>query len=244
MTTTVNNTVANNSTVFTVNNDMLNEKKAMKNIKKEVMIQAIEEIKAELVKLGAIEEGTYNIDNPNKQGLFNMYGELVAIYNQHTTVKPVEETPTVEEPVVTTVEEQPVVEEEEMVAPVEEEEVKPAKKEKKAGKDKKEPKEPKEKKERKCKTGTASERVEKYSKELEEKEAIAADEEKLGKLTSEERKALRHRIASLKRKIKRANYQLTIHGFIKAEEPVEEENVVVPDNNVVEDVEDIDNQEK
>lgn len=56
--------------------------------------------------------------------------------------------------------------------------------------------------------GDANERLTKYSEELAEKEALVANAEEFAKLSKEDAKAIRHRIASLKRKIERANKAL------------------------------------
>lgn len=56
--------------------------------------------------------------------------------------------------------------------------------------------------------GDANERLNKYSEELAEKEALVANAEEFAKLSKEDAKAIRHRIASLKRKIERANKAL------------------------------------
>lgn len=56
--------------------------------------------------------------------------------------------------------------------------------------------------------GDANERLTKYSEELTEKEALVANAEEFAKLSKEDAKTIKHRIASLKRKIERANKAL------------------------------------
>lgn len=56
--------------------------------------------------------------------------------------------------------------------------------------------------------GDAEARLSTYSAELAEKEALVANAEEFAKLSKEDAKAIRHRIASLKRKIERANKAL------------------------------------
>lgn len=56
--------------------------------------------------------------------------------------------------------------------------------------------------------GDAETRLNTYAEELKLKEALVADEKVAEKYTKEELKAIRHRIASLKRKIERANKAL------------------------------------
>lgn len=196
-------TNANNSaSQFVVNENMLNEKKALKYINKEEMLKAINEICAAIKELNSnftlVEFSTKN----SKNELFQAYGQFYSMYialqeTSEKEEKPVEEpvSEVIEEKVEEPVEEKPVEEAiaEEPVAeePVVEEVAKP--------KEKAEPK----------KRGNANERLIKYSEELANKEAYVADAEQFSKLSKEDQKAIKHRIASLKRKIERANKALS-----------------------------------
>lgn len=181
-------TNANNSaSQFVVNENMLNEKKALKYINKEEMLKAINEICAAIKELNsAFSPVEYSTKN-SKNELFQAYGRFYIVYTdlKETSVK---EESAVEKPV-----EEPVSEviEEKVEEPVVEEVSEP--------KEKAEPK----------KRGNANERLIKYSEELANKEACVADAEQFSKLSKEDQKAIKHRIASLKRKIERANKALS-----------------------------------
>lgn len=212
MKTTVNNSAVVANSV-SINNDMLNKKKAMKYVKKDIMVQALNEIQG-FLKISEPREFTIK---DSKEEMITCYEEYVNLYKQaieeSKTEEPVNPENTTEEPVnePKTKEEGPTQAEIEAnikkyikpAQPVKtEEEIKASKKGKKADKQNTS-------KERKCKTGTAQERLDKYTKELNEKEEIAKDEKKLEAMSKEDKKALRHRIASLKRKIERANKALS-----------------------------------
>lgn len=150
MKTNVINTASENVTSFVINEDMLNEKKAIKYISKPNMVAAINDLCA--------------------------------------AIKPA----------------QPLKSEEE---------VKEASKANKKAKADKAPKAEKKasvegEKKSAPRVGDANERLTKYSEELAEKEALVANAEEFAKLSKEDAKAIRHRIASLKRKIERANKAL------------------------------------
>ena len=195
-------TNANNSaSQFVVNENMLNEKKALKYINKEEMLKAINEICAAIKELNsAFSPVEYSTKN-SKNELFQAYGRFYIVYTDLKEAS-VKEEPVVEKPV-----EEPVAEviEEKVEEPVEEKPVEEAIAEEPVAEEVSEPKEKAEPKKR----GNANERLIKYSEELANKEACVADAEQFSKLSKEDQKAIKHRIASLKRKIERANKALS-----------------------------------
>lgn len=202
MKTNVINTASENVTSFVINEDMLNEKKAIKYISKPNMVAAINDlcvaIKAMNSKFSPIEYTEAN----SKKELFDAYHRFYIIYtdlrdaaiqaeiakNTAELIKPA----------------QPLKSEEEL------KEASKANKKAKADKAPKAEKKTSVEGEKKSapRVGDANERLTKYSEELAEKEALVANAEEFAKLSKEDAKAIRHRIASLKRKIERANKAL------------------------------------
>lgn len=176
MKTNVINTASENVTSFVINEDMLNEKKAIKYISKPNMVAAINEICAAIKGLNSKFAPQEYTEANSKKELFDAYGRFYIIY---TDLKDIE------------VEARHRAEEKADKAP---------KAEKKASVEGEKKSAPR--------IGDANERLTKYSEELAEKEALVANAEEFAKLSKEDAKAIRHRIASLKRKIERANKAL------------------------------------
>lgn len=184
----------NNSASFAINNDMLNETKCLKYVGKPVMLEEIINIQVELAKLNSHYTPRQYTEKNSKKELFEGYGRLVTIYKE---LKEKQEAEIVKN-VATCIKTAEQMAEEQRVAAEEKE----AKEAKKAAKAKKQPKPEKGTKEgvntdKKVRRGDAQERLDKYTAELKEKEAIA-----------EPSKEVKHRIASLKRKIARAEKAL------------------------------------
>lgn len=212
MKTNVINTASENVTSFVINEDMLNEKKAMKYISKPNMVAAINEICAAIKGLNSKFAPQEYTEANSKKELFDAYGRFCIIY---TDLKDIEVEARHREERARQAE--IAKNTKELIKPAQplksEEEVKEASKANKKAKADKAPK--KEKKasvegEKKSapRVGDANERLTKYSEELAEKEALVANAEEFAKLSKEDEKAIRHRIASLKRKIERANKAL------------------------------------
>ena len=204
MKTTVNNIASENVTSFVINEDMLNEKKAMKYISKPNMVAAINDICAAIKGLNSLFSPQEYTEANSKKELFDAYHRFYIIYtdlrdaaiearHREEEKKEREERRRQAEIEKNT---------KELIKPAQplksEEEVKEASKANKKAKADKAPK--KEKKasvegEKKTtpRVGDAEARLSTYSAELAEKE---------------DAKAIRHRIASLKRKIERANKAL------------------------------------
>lgn len=167
MKTTVNNIASENVTSFVINEDMLNEKKAMKYISKPNMVAAINDICAAIKGLNSLFSPQEYTEANSKKELFDAYHRFYIIYTDLRDA---------------------AIEarhrEEEKKASVE-------------GEKKSAPR-----------VGDAEARLSTYSAELVEKEALVANAEEFAKLSKEDAKAIRHRIASLKRKIERANKAL------------------------------------
>lgn len=167
----------NNSANFVINNDMLNETKCLKYVSKPTMLEEIVNIQVALAKLNSNYTPRQYTEKNSKKELFEGYGRLVTIYKE--------------------------LSEKREAAKKAEEEAKRAKKAAKVAKQEAEPKaakkNPKENvnTDKKARRGDAQERLDKYTAELKEKEAIA-----------EPSKEVKHRIASLKRKIARAEKAL------------------------------------
>lgn len=167
----------NNSANFVINNDMLNETKCLKYVSKPTMLEEIVNIQVALAKLNSNYTPRQCTEKNSKKELFEGYGRLVTIYKE--------------------------LSEKREAAKKAEEEAKRAKKAAKVAKPEAEPKaakkNPKENvnTDKKARRGDAQERLDKYTAELKEKEAIA-----------EPSKEVKHRIASLKRKIARAEKAL------------------------------------
>lgn len=176
----------NNSANFVINNDMLNETKCLKYVSKPTMLEEIVNIQVALAKLNSNYTPRQYTEKNSKKELFEGYGRLVTIYKELSEKREAE----IAKNVATCIKKA-------------EEEAKRAKKAAKVAKPEAEPKaakkNPKENvnTDKKARRGDAQERLDKYTAELKEKEAIA-----------EPSKEVKHRIASLKRKIARAEKAL------------------------------------
>ena len=192
-------TTVNNSANFVINNDMLNETKCLKYVSKPTMLEEIVNIQVALAKLNSNYTPRQYTEKNSKKELFEGYGRLVTIY------KELSEKPKIAKNVATCIKTADVLAEETRAkaeaeaAKKAEEEAKRAKKAAKVAKQEAEPKAAKENvnTDKKARRGDAQERLDKYTAELKEKEAIA-----------EPSKEVKHRIASLKRKIERAEKAL------------------------------------
>lgn len=195
----------NNSANFVINNDMLNETKCLKYVSKPTMLEEIVNIQVALAKLNSNYTPRQYTEKNSKKELFEGYGRLVTIYKELSEKREAE----IAKNVTTCIKTADVLAEEARVkaeaeaAKKAEEEAKRAKKAAKVAKQEAEPKaakkNPKENvnTDKKARRGDAQERLDKYTAELKEKEAIA-----------EPSKEVKHRIASLKRKIARAEKAL------------------------------------
>lgn len=218
MKTNVINTASENVTSFVINEDMLNEKKAIKYISKPNMVAAINEICAAIKGLNSKFAPQEYTEANSKKELFDAYGRFYIIYTDLKDIE-VEARHRAEEKAEREERLQAEIEKniKELIKPAQplksEEEVKEASKANKKAKADKAPKAEKKasvegEKKSAPRVGDANERLTKYSEELAEKEALVANAEEFAKLSKEERQAIRHRIASLKRKIERANKAL------------------------------------
>lgn len=178
----------NNSASFAINNDMLNETKCLKYVGKPVMLEEIANIQVELAKLNSHYTPRQYTEKNSKKELFEGYGRLVTIYKELKEKQEAE----IAKNVATCIKTAEQMAEEQRVA-AEEKEAKKAKKQPKPEKGTKEGVNT----DKKVRRGDAQERLDKYTAELKEKEAIA-----------EPSKEVKHRIASLKRKIARAEKAL------------------------------------
>lgn len=220
MKTNVINTASENVTSFVINEDMLNEKKAIKYISKPNMVAAINEICAAIKGLNSKFAPQEYTEANSKKELFDAYGRFYIIYTDLKDIevearrRQAEEKAEREER-----RRQAEIEKniKELIKPAQplksEEEVKEASKANKKAKADKAPKAEKKasvegEKKSAPRVGDANERLTKYSEELAEKEALVANAEEFAKLSKEDAKVIRHRIASLKRKIERANKAL------------------------------------
>lgn len=195
----------NNSANFLINNDMLNETKCLKYVSKPTMLEEIVNIQVALAKLNSNYTPRQYTEKNSKKELFEGYGRLVTIYKELSEKREAE----IAKNVATCINTADVLAEEARAkaeaeaAKKAEEEAKRAKKAAKVAKPEAEPKaakkSPKENvnTDKKARRGDAQERLDKYTAELKEKEAIA-----------EPSKEVKHRIASLKRKIARAEKAL------------------------------------
>lgn len=195
----------NNSANFVINNDMLNETKCLKSVSKPTMLEEIVNIQVALAKLNSNYTPRQYTEKNSKKELFEGYGRLVTIYKELSEKREAE----IVKNVATCIKTADVLAEEARVkaeaeaAKKAEKEAKRAKKAAKVAKPEAEPKaakkNPKENvnTDKKARHGNAQERLDKYTAELKEKEAIA-----------EPSKEVKHRIASLKRKIARAEKAL------------------------------------
>lgn len=195
----------NNSANFVINNDMLNETKCLKYVSKPTMLEEIVNIQVALAKLNSNYTPRQYTEKNSKKELFEGYGRLVTIYKELSEKREAE----IAKNVATCIKTADVLAEEARAkaeaeaAKKAEEEAKRAKKAAKVAKPEAEPKaakkNPKENvnTDKKARRGDAQERLDKYTAELKEKEAI-----------TEPSKEVKHRIASLKRKIARAEKAL------------------------------------
>lgn len=195
----------NNSANFVINNDMLNETKCLKYVSKPTMLEEIVNIQVALAKLNSNYTPRQYTEKNSKKELFEGYGRLVTIYKELSEKREAE----IAKNVATCIKTADVLAEEARAkaeaeaAKKAEEEAKRAKKAAKVAKPEAEPKAAKKNPKENVNTdkkGTsrdAQERLDKYTAELKEKEAIA-----------EPSKEVKHRIASLKRKIARAEKAL------------------------------------
>lgn len=191
----------NNSANFVINNDMLNETKCLKYVSKPTMLEEIVNIQVALAKLNSNYTPRQYTEKNSKKELFEGYGRLVTIYKELSEKREAE----IAKNVATCIKTADVLAEETRAkaeaeaAKKAEEEAKRAKKAAKVAKSEAEPKAAKENvnTDKKARRGDAQERLDKYTAELKEKEAIA-----------EPSKEVKHRIASLKRKIARAEKAL------------------------------------
>lgn len=196
----------NNSANFVINNDMLNETKCLKYVSKPTMLEEIVNIQVALAKLNSNYTPRQYTEKNSKKELFEGYGRLVTIYKELSEKREAEIAKNVATCIKTAdvlAEGRARVKAEAEAAKKAEEEAKRAKKAAKVAKPEAEPKaakkNPKENvnTDKKARRGDAQERLDKYTAELKEKEAIA-----------EPSKEVKHRIASLKRKIARAEKAL------------------------------------
>lgn len=195
----------NNSANFVINNDMLNETKCLKYVSKPTMLEEIVNIQVALAKLNSNYTPRQYTEKNSKKELFEGYGRLVTIYKELSEKREAEIAKNVATCIKTAdvLAEKARVKAEAEAAKKAEEEAKRAKKAAKVAKPEAEPKaakkNPKENvnTDKKARHGDAQERLDKYTAELKEKEAIA-----------EPSKEVKHRIASLKRKIARAEKAL------------------------------------
>lgn len=195
----------NNSANFVINNDMLNETKCLKYVSKPTMLEEIVNIQVALAKLNSNYTPRQYTEKNSKKELFEGYGRLVTIYKELSEKREAE----IAKNVATCIKTADVLAEETRAkaeakaAKKAEAEAKRAKKAAKVAKQEAEPKaakkNPKENvnTDKKARRGDAQERLDKYTAELKEKETIA-----------EPSKEVKHRIASLKRKIARAEKAL------------------------------------
>lgn len=195
----------NNSANFVINNDMLNETKCLKCVSKPTMLEEIVNIQVALAKLNSNYTPRQYTEKNSKKELFEGYGRLVTIYKELSEKREAEIAKNVATCIKTAdvLAEEACAKAEAEAAKKAEEEAKRAKKAAKVAKPEAEPKaakkNPKENvnTDKKARHGDAQERLDKYTAELKEKEAIA-----------EPSKEVKHRIASLKRKIARAEKAL------------------------------------
>lgn len=218
MKTTVNNIASENVTSFVINEDMLNEKKAMKYISKPNMVAAINDICAAIKGLNSLFSPQEYTEANSKKELFDAYHRFYIIYTdlrdaaieaRHREEKAEREERRRQAEIAKNTAK--------LIKPAQplksEEEVKEASKANKKAKADKAPKQEKKasvegEKKTTSRVGDAEARLSTYSAELAEKEALVANAEEFAKLSKEDAKAIRHRIASLKRKIERANKAL------------------------------------
>lgn len=185
----------NNSANFVINNDMLNETKCLKYVSKPTMLEEIVNIQVALAKLNSNYTPRQYTEKNSKKELFEGYGRLVTIYKELSEKREAE----IAKNVATCIKTADVLAEEARAKAEAERAKKAAKVAKPEAEPKAAKKSPKENvnTDKKARRGDAQERLDKYTAELKEKEAIA-----------EPSKEVKHRIASLKRKIARAEKAL------------------------------------
>lgn len=185
----------NNSANFVINNDMLNETKCLKYVSKPTMLEEIVNIQVALAKLNSNYTPRQYTEKNSKKELFEGYGRLVTIYKELSEKREAE----IAKNVATCIKTADVLAEEARAKAEAEGVKKAAKVAKPEAEPKAAKKNPKENvnTDKKARHGDAQERLDKYTAELKEKEAIA-----------EPSKEVKHRIASLKRKIARAEKAL------------------------------------
>lgn len=185
----------NNSANFVINNDMLNETKCLKYVSKPTMLKEIVNIQVALAKLNSNYTPRQYTEKNSKKELFEGYGRLVTIYKELSEKREAE----IAKNVATCIKTADVLAEEARAKAEAERAKKAAKVAKPEAEPKAAKKSPKENvnTDKKARRGDAQERLDKYTAELKEKEAIA-----------EPSKEVKHRIASLKRKIARAEKAL------------------------------------
>jgi valyl-tRNA synthetase len=219
MKTNVINTASENVTSFVINEDMLNEKKALKYISKPNMVAAISDICAAIKAMNSKFSPREYTEDSSKKELFDAYGRFYIIY---TDLKEIEVEARHRADEKAEREERARLAEiakntKELIKPAQpvksEEELKEASKANKKAKADKAPKAEKKasvegEKKSAPRIGDAEARLNIYAEELKLKEILVADEKVAEKYTKEEIKTIRHRIASLKRKIERATKAL------------------------------------
>lgn len=230
MKTNVINTASENVTSFVINEDMLNEKKALKYINKPTMVAAVEAICAEIKSMNKMFAPPTYTESNSKKELIDAYSRFHIIYGDlkdaaYEAKLRAEEKAEIEAA-------RQAKEIEKLAAPASKEDKsnlsaaekltkankkmeKALKEEAKAEKKAKADKAPKadnktstEGEKKTARIGDAQARLDAYTTELAEKETQVAAAEEFAKLSKEDQKAIRHRIASLKRKIERANKAL------------------------------------
>lgn len=188
-------TTINNSMLNVINEDMLNETKCMKYVSKPTMLAEIAKIQAELPKLNSNYTPRLYTDKNSKKELFEGYKRLATIFVELYQVTQQK----IEKNVETLIKTADVLAEETRAKAEAERVAKETAKTKKSTKVDKPAKVEKGTAniDKTVRRGDAEERLAKYTAELKEKEAIA-----------EPSKEVKHRIASLKRKIARAEKAL------------------------------------
>lgn len=216
MKTTVNNIASENVTSFVINEDMLNEKMAMKYISKPNMVAAINDICAAIKGLNSLFSPQEYTEANSKKELFDAYHRFCILYTDLRDAA-IEARHREEEKKERRRQAEIEKNTKELIKPAQplksEGEVKEASKANKKAKADKAPKAEKKasvegEKKSAPRVGDAEARLSTYSAELAEKEALVANAEEFAKLSKEDAKAIKHRIASLKRKIERANKAL------------------------------------
>lgn len=229
MKTNVINTASENVTSFVINEDMLNEKKALKYINKPTMVAAVEAICAEIKSMNKMFAPPTYTESNSKKELIDAYSRFHIIYGdlkdaayeaklraeEKAEIEAARKAKDEEKAAPASKEDKSDVPASEKLAKAEKKTakaLKEASKEEKKAKTDKAPKAAKETstegEKKTARIGDAQARLDAYTTELAEKETQVAAAEEFAKLSKEDQKAIRHRIASLKRKIERANKAL------------------------------------